>query len=101
MLATGRVAPISPPPASIQPVPFNLFAFLGLPQDARLRYSIEAFFYNMECRGQAVLNRRCTGRDEATKLHTNFLTEFGLTRDAVPLLKLDPKNWDTPFALDS
>ncbi len=70
-------------------------------RDAQLPQSIEAFFHVEGCKGQAVLNRKCTGREEAQQVHAAFLAQFGLEAAAVPLLKLDPSSWERPFELDS
>ena len=48
-----------------------------------------------------VLNRQCTGRDEAQKIRSAFLAKFGLDAAAVPLLKLTPTSWERPFEYDS
>ena len=69
-------------------------------RDANLPHSVEAFFYTDTCRGQAVLNRHCSGRDAARKIHAAFLAKYGLDAAAAPLLKLTPKNWDRPFEVD-
>lgn len=69
-------------------------------RDAQLPHSVEAFFYTDTCRGQAVLNRHCSGRDAARKIHAAFLAKYGLDAAAAPLLKLTPKNWDRPFEVD-
>lgn len=70
-------------------------------KEAQLPHSIEAFFYSHGCEGQMVLNRQCTGRDEAQKIRSAFLAKFGLDAAAVPLLKLTPTSWERPFEYDS
>lgn len=35
---------------------------------------------------------------DAVQVHRAFLSEYGLTESDVPLLILDPANWDAPFA---
>ena len=47
-----------------------------------------------------MLNRHCSGRDAARKIHAAFLAKYGLDAAAAPLLKLTPKNWDRPFEVD-
>ena len=73
----------------------------ALYRDAQLPRSIEAFFYVEGCTGQTVLNRKCTGRDEARKIHSAFLAKFAVKAAVVPLLRLNPKRWDQPFETDS
>ncbi len=36
---------------------------------------------------------------KARQVHTQLLHKYGLTSKELPLLSLDPNNWDTPFAL--
>ena len=36
--------------------------------------------------------------DNAMDAHCNFLREYGLSKSDVPLLSLDPLNWDAPFS---
>lgn len=70
-------------------------------RDAQLPRSVEAFFYVEGCKGQAVLNRKCTPRDEVRKIHEAFLAKYGLEAAAAPLLKLNPRQWDRPFERDA
>jgi hypothetical protein len=36
---------------------------------------------------------------DIVKVHREFLTEYGLTAEQVPLLVLDAANWDAPFSV--
>ena len=33
------------------------------------------------------------------KAHRDFLSEYGLTAEHVPLLEFTPDNWDEPFSM--
>ena len=52
---------------------------------AHLPDAVEAFFHG----GESALAR---------EQHRRFLQEFGLTADQVPLVRLDRRNWEAPFA---
>ena len=70
-------------------------------KDEHLPHSIEAFFYVDGCKGQAVLGRKCSGRDAAAEAQAAFLAKFApLEAEAAPLLRLRPTNWDAPFEVD-
>ena len=36
---------------------------------------------------------------DAVATHQAFLDEYGLSEEQVPLLELDPSNWDQPFSV--
>ena len=61
--------------------------------NAQLPKAIEAFF---------VTKDKWTGRYpdvQATEAHRKFLQAYGLTKKQVPLLLLDPANWEEPFSV--
>ena len=62
--------------------------------NAHLPNAIEAFFVLQI--GQA--NRDGIGV-EVHHGHQAFLRKYGLTEDEVPLLKLNPHDWEAPFSL--
>ena len=63
--------------------------------NSRLPRAISAFF---------VLNEHDAHFDPALKIdtvqaHSDYLAEYGLTAEQVPLLMLTPDNWEAPFAI--
>lgn len=62
--------------------------------NAALPAAVEAFFVLDE--GQA-RNGDGVGVNVG-QAHRNFLQKYGLTAEQVPLLKLEPANWEAPFS---
>lgn len=71
----------------------NELVFDGAPERWPLPGAILAFF---------TVDGAPTKADDAARLsHRNFLREFGISAERVPLLKLRPRNWQAPFAVDT
>ena len=54
----------------------------GLHLNAHMPDAVEAFYGAGD-----------TARDQ----HAKFLEEYGLSKEDVPLMLFDPRNWETPF----
>ena len=46
---------------------------------------------------RAVPRYRPSAGDTARDQHAKFLEEYGLSKENVPLMLFDPRNWETPF----
>ena len=61
-----------------------------------LPHSIDAVFYLNEDCTDSMAGPKC--RDYAIGAHRTMLRHFELSLEEMPLLRLDPWNWDTPFS---
>ena len=57
--------------------------------------SIAAVFYPSTCTAASEKGRAC--RKLAEKTHAQLLTNYGVSAEEVPLLRLDVQNWREPF----